>query len=128
MLLIVNVISRKRLFALSFAAPCVTCFTSTTVTSCLCQVPGCQQRAQCCSRASLHAARRRSPSKSAGPKLARRRAERAAVKAQGITKPGNTQRKTRAARNVSNKIRLAEFILNICKYFILLLIEFLNHA
>ena len=103
-----KVIARKRLFAPSFVAPIVTCFDNTTMTSCLCQVPGYQQRVQCCSRASLHAARRRNPSKSAGPKLARRRAQRAAVRAQGIAKPGHPQRKTRAARNMSNKIRLAE--------------------
>jgi hypothetical protein len=37
-----------------------------------------------------------------------RRAQRAALKAQGITKSGNTRRKVRAARHAADKIRLTE--------------------
>ncbi len=54
---------------------------------------------------------RAAPSQPAEPifdKPAFRRAQRAALKAQGITKSGNTKRKSRAARNVSDQIRLVE--------------------
>ena len=38
-------------------------------------------------------------------KAARNKAKRAEAKALGITKSGNTKRKTRAARNVNDRIR-----------------------